>query len=369
MLAARRHPSPEAVADLAELVSSARRGALVCGPGSGELATAAARLAAAAGWPLLAEPTSGTRCGPHDRSHVIAHYDALLRCEDWAGAHRPELVVRLGDAPTSKPLRAWLARTRQLVVDPHAAWHEPTRIAESMIDAEPELLCSALADALGERADPEDWVASWRRADALVPPALEGAPDPFEPKAYAALAGAVPAHSILWVGSSMPIRDVETFFPQTDVPLRFLANRGANGIDGVTSSAVGAALAAGEARTFLLTGELSLLHDLGGLLAARRHGVGLTVICVNNGGGGIFDFLPIAEHADARLYEEHVATPSGVPIAEVAALAGLDHATATTPAEVRSAALRPGLVEVRTDRAANVRLHRALFEQIAADLR
>jgi 2-succinyl-5-enolpyruvyl-6-hydroxy-3-cyclohexene-1-carboxylate synthase len=143
----------------------------------------------------------------------------------------------------------------------------------------------------------------------------------------------------------MPVRDVEAYFPQSPKRLRFLANRGANGIDGVVSSAAGAALAGG-APAWLLTGELALLHDLGGLLAARRAGADLHVVCLNNGGGAIFDFLPLAAHADAALFEEHIATP-------VAADLG---------------ALAPEVTEVRTDRRTNVELHRQVVERVARAL-
>jgi 2-succinyl-5-enolpyruvyl-6-hydroxy-3-cyclohexene-1-carboxylate synthase len=255
------------------------------------------------------------------------------------------------------------------VVDPHGAWHEPTRAAELVIHAAAGPACDALAAALEMRTGERDstWVKSWREADALVPEALAAAPDPFEPKALAALEPALPDDALLWVSSSMPVRDVEAYFPQSPKPLRFLANRGANGIDGVVSSAAGAALATGLP-TFLLTGELALLHDLGGLLAAGRAGAELTIVCLNNGGGGIFDFLPVAEHANAGAYERHVATPSEVDFERVAALAGLPHRLASTDKEVAAAVAEPGLVEVRTDRTTNVRLHREVAEAVAARL-
>jgi 2-succinyl-5-enolpyruvyl-6-hydroxy-3-cyclohexene-1-carboxylate synthase len=172
---------------------------------------------------------------------------------------------------------------------------------------------------------------------------------------------------VLWLSSSMPVRDVEACFPSSPKRLRFLANRGANGIDGVVSSAAGAALATGLP-TFLLTGELALLHDLGGVIAAARAGAQLTIVCVNNGGGGIFDFLPVAEHADPAAYDRHIATPAGIELERVAALAGMRHAVAGSPAELREAIAGPGLVEVRTDRARNVALHRELAERVAAGL-
>jgi 2-succinyl-5-enolpyruvyl-6-hydroxy-3-cyclohexene-1-carboxylate synthase len=359
-------PESDDVQVLAEAMAERRRGVIVCGLAHGRVADQVALLAARAGWPVLAEPTSGLRCGDHDRSHVISHYDVLLRSEAFAAAHAPELVLRVGDTPTSKPLRAWLAGAEQVVIDPHAAWHEPTRMATQMLHADPARACDAVAAALEMRAPVPDaeWLESWRRADALVPGALAEVPDPFEPKAYAALAEAVLEGSILWVASSMPIREVEAFLPSTERDIRVISNRGANGIDGTISSAAGAALATG-APTFVLIGEVALQHDIGGLLAARRAGARLTVICTNNGGGGIFDFLPVAQHADRALYEEHVATGGDADLGAVAALADMEHRLASTPDEVRAAVATPGLIEVRTDRADSVRLHRELYDRVA----
>jgi 2-succinyl-5-enolpyruvyl-6-hydroxy-3-cyclohexene-1-carboxylate synthase len=359
-------PDANDVQELAGRAASAPRGVIVCGPTAEEVAEPVTRLAAQAGWPVLAEPTSGLRCGEHDRSHVVAHYDVLLRAESFASAHAPELALRVGDMPTSKPLRAWLARAPQAVIDPHGSWHEPTRTAELALHAAAAPACDALASALEMRTLEREpgWLAAWREADAVVAPALAEAPDPFEPKLLAALEPALPDGALTWLSSSMPVRDVEAYFPQSPKPLRFLANRGANGIDGVVSSAAGATLAGGRP-TFLLTGELALLHDLGGLLAAVRAGAELTIVCLNNGGGAIFDFLPVAEHADDALYERHIATPAGVELERVAALVGLPHSLASTPDELRSAVATPGLVEVRTDRAANVSEHRRVSERVA----
>jgi 2-succinyl-5-enolpyruvyl-6-hydroxy-3-cyclohexene-1-carboxylate synthase len=340
-------PHADDVQELAARIADEPRGAIVCGPISEDVAEPAARLAAASGWPLLAEPTSGVRCGPHDRSHVVAHYDVLLRLERFAAEHVPGLLLRVGDMPTSKPLRTWAAEAPQVVLDPHAAWHEPTRRAELLLRSAAAPALDALAAAVELRAPrtEPDWLASWRAADALVGPALDEAPDAFEPKVLAALEPELPDGGIVWLSSSMPVRDVEAYFPQSSKRLRFLANRGASGIDGVVSSAAGAALAAG-APAWVLTGELALLHDVGGLLAARRAGADLRVVCLNNGGGAIFDFLPVATHAEPALYEEHIATPATLDLA----------------------ALAPEVTEVRTDRRTNVALHRKTVERVGRGL-
>ncbi|HEX8648913.1 MAG TPA: 2-succinyl-5-enolpyruvyl-6-hydroxy-3-cyclohexene-1-carboxylic-acid synthase [Thermoleophilaceae bacterium] len=356
----RRSTAPARPAE-APALDRGTRGAIVAGAMAYDPSWAA--LAAELGWPLLADATSGLRCGPHDRSAVVAHYDVLLRLERFAAKHRPDFVIRVGDLPTSKPLRAWLGGAEQLSVDPHATWQDPAHDASVFVDA---LDTAALRE--GSAADP-GWLESWRRADALVPEALARTPDPFEPRIWDAVARAAPEGATLWVASSMPIRDVEAYVPAGAKPLRFLANRGANGIDGMASSALGAALAS-EGPASLLTGDLALLHDLGGLVAARRLGAALTIVCANNGGGGIFDYLPVAAAADPELYERHIVTPSGVELERVAALAGMPHVLAETAAEVEEAVRRggPALIEVRTDRARNVELQRDLRARVEAAL-
>ena len=360
----------ERTPSLAREIGAARRGSIVVGANAG-VTQDAADLAAVLGWPILADATSGIRCGPlgYEQATVISHYDVLLRSERFADRHQADLVIRIGATPTSKPLRAWLERCRQIVVDPHATWDDPTRRAERIEHCDPNLFAGSLCAELEEnRPTPDEhWLRTWREADALVPEALAATPDPFEPKVWNAVADAAPEDSTLWIASSMPIRDVEAFLPRMEKRLDLFANRGANGIDGTVSSAAGAAVVAGE-RTYLLTGDLALLHDIGGLITARRLGVELTVVCANNGGGGIFDFLPVAEAADAAAYEQHIATPVDVDLARIAELAGLPHVLASTPSEVQAAVERPALVEVRTDRAENVRLHRALYERVAAAL-
>jgi 2-succinyl-5-enolpyruvyl-6-hydroxy-3-cyclohexene-1-carboxylate synthase len=361
-------PDADDVQVLAERIAAAPRGAIVCGGGGDEaLAEAVTGLARESGWPILAEPTSGLRCGEHDRSQVVAHYDVLLRDEAFAQRARPDLVLRIGDMPTSKPLRGWVAGLDQVVVDPDAAWNEPTRTAETLLHADPVRTCDALAAAIEVRGTEVDsgWVGLWRAADEVVSSAFAAAPGEFEAKAYAGIEGALPDDALVWISSSMPIRYAESYFPSSAKPMRFLSNRGANGIDGVVASAAGAARASGRP-TFVLIGEIALLHDVGGLLAARRAGIELTVVCVNNGGGGIFDFLPVAEHADAAAYEGHVATATDVDLAALATLARLPHCLATTPAELASAlAVGPGLIEIPADRTESVATSRALAAQVA----
>src|SRR3954452_8571888 len=329
------------------------RGLVVCGGGAVAYGPSAAALGRSLGWPVLAEPTSNARIGD-----VISHYDVLLRSETF-GAERPEIVIRVGEMPTSKPLRAWLAGCPQLVVDPYLDWHDPTRAAETLLAIAPDAL-KLPPDAA--RVDANPWLERWTHADAIVADELAKTAEPFEPLAYNVLAGTA---ETIWVSSSLPIRDVESYFPASNA--RILSNRGANGIDGVVSSAAGAALATGGP-VHLVIGELALLHDIGGVVTARRAGAELAILCVNNGGGGIFDFLPVAEQADRQPYEDHIATPVDYDLAAAAALGGLAHRRATTASQVREQ-LRPGtLVEFVIDRETSLQRHRELAARVVARL-
>jgi 2-succinyl-5-enolpyruvyl-6-hydroxy-3-cyclohexene-1-carboxylate synthase len=376
--------STVAASTLRELIGSAGHGVIVAGRHERDtpLGQAAVEFCEAAGWPLLADPMSRARRG----SSAIAHYDALLREPRFAGEHEPEVVVRIGDLPVSRPLRTWLAGlggTPQIVLDPEGAWQDPASVLSHSLAVEPAATLHALAASLRSsppttKTDP-DWLPGWRSADERSAEAILGVlaeSGLSEPTVAAELGVLLPAQATLFVASSMPIRDIETFWPIRPDPPRVLCNRGANGIDGTVSSAFGAA-ATSRRPTVLLIGDVALAHDLGGLLAASRLDLKLTIVLLNNEGGGIFDFLPVSGSAMARqddLYTRHIATPTGLDFARAAALYDLGHETVADVAAFRGAleqalgASRSAIVEVRTQRDANVELHRRVWSAVSGVL-
>jgi 2-succinyl-5-enolpyruvyl-6-hydroxy-3-cyclohexene-1-carboxylate synthase len=326
-----------------------------------------ASFAARAGVPLLADPLSGARQGPA----AIAHYDVLLRDREFAAAHDPQFVIRVGDLPTSKPLRTWLAglQTAQIAIDPDGVWHDPAAVVGMRVQAPYRTLLDGLAAGEVSAAD-SAWLASWRAADAAAAEAISGTlgDELSEPLVARGLSEWLPAGATLFVASSMPIRDVELFFPSTEAAPLVLSNRGANGIDGTVSSAFGAA-AAGEGPVVLLIGDVALAHDIGGLLATRRLNLAITIVLLNNDGGGIFHFLPVAGERDA--FEEHVATPHGLDFSRAAALYGLDYGRPGSAGELREAVRTAvagdatTIIEVTTNREQNLALHRRVADAVA----
>ena len=361
--------APGDVAALAEAVRAAPRGVLVAGWGADLDPGAADAFAAASGWPVLADPLSGARRGPA----AVSTYDGLLRAPRFAAAHRPDLAVRVGGAPTSKALTAWLdASVPQVLVDPAGGWLDPARTAALRLTADPSALLAATAARLA--AGPSDrWLRSWLDAERLAREAIDGLLDewaePFEGRVARDLTGWVPEGGTLVVGSSMPVRDVDAFARARD-GLRFVANRGLSGIDGFVATALGVA-AAGEEPVAALCGDLSLLHDASSLLGAAGRPRGPVLVVVDNDGGGIFSFLPQAE-LPGELFEPLFGTPHGLDLAALAAAARVPCRVVEKAADLvpaLDAALAGGgtrLVLVRSERAANLARHRALAEAVAA---
>ena len=394
--------SSETTTDHLDALASAmagRRGVILAG-GRIDDAGGVQALARAIGWPVLADPRSGSRV---PESFIISHADEILRVPALAEALRPDVVLRLGSLPTSKVLAQWLSGLDawQVGVDIDGTRYDPDRSLDGLIAAAPGRVCAELADRLAGSDDAEppaipgppaingavasSWVGAWAHADAVVAEAIATTlachAEPTEPAIARDVVRALPDGATLVVSSSMPIRDVE-WYSAPRVGLRVLANRGANGIDGVVSTAVGVALAAkrspaGPDRrgpTALLIGDVAFLHDANGLLGAARRGIDLTIVVVDNDGGGIFSFLPQAAALPAEPFELLYGTPHGVDLVGLAAAHGVaaqvvDRQVDLAGAVAASAALGGvQLVLVRTDRETNVAVHDELHAAVAVAL-
>jgi 2-succinyl-5-enolpyruvyl-6-hydroxy-3-cyclohexene-1-carboxylate synthase len=374
-------PSAFLLEEMAGHIGDAISGVIVAGRQlDPELREPLAHLARVSGFPILAEPTSQLRCGPHDRANVIASYDLLLRDEHFARSVVPDLVLRFGEMPTSKPLRAWLAASgaSEIVIDPFGGWNEPTNRASALLRADPTELASGWAARLEK--EPRPAPAAWIAAEAAAQAALEGelgAADSnagsseasiSEPALHRALGAAHDDGDLIYTASSMPIRDQEAFLAAGDADALFLCNRGANGIDGLISSGIGAAHASGRPTT-IVTGDLGLLHDIGGLAALRDVSTPVRIVVIDNNGGGIFHFLPQEQALSSEEFEGLLGTSRGIDTAKAAALFDLPHRRLESLADLPDAlAAGTGLIEVKTDRTTNVASHRQLTQRIHAAL-
>ena len=357
-------PDPDALARAAEALSRSERPLLVAGPETGGLpAELVAALARALGAPLLADPLSDLRTGAHDRTHVVDAYDAFLR-DPRAAALAPDCILRFGASPTSKALNQFLAgatAATHILCDLPGSFRDPNAVTTLRLTADVRSAADALRDAVAREPE-HSWLAQWRDRDARARRALTDyaldAPAPFEGRGVVELQRALPPGATLFAGNSMPVRDVDAFLAGDEKPLAVASNRGANGIDGVVSSALGHA-AAGAGPVALLIGDISLFHDLNGLWAGTRHGLDLSIVLLNNAGSAIFHYLPQAAHE--HVFEEWFATPSDIDFAGATRAYGASHRLLADWRELAGALARPGsgvrIIEVRTDRVRNLEMH------------
>jgi len=344
------------------------RGVIVCGDGCGDPA-ALLRLAEEAGWPVLAEPSSGARTGPMS----LAAYSCLLDAPGFVAGHRPDVIVSAGRPGLSRAQLAFLMPAppagppaRHVVIAQGPGhWADPARAAT---DVAPAVRLAGPGPGTGT-----PWLASWRAADAAAGAAaaaiLDDGEELSEPRLARDLAAALPGGALLWAASSLPIRDLDQqMAPRAG--LTVLASRGASGIDGMISAAAGAALAhqrAGGGPAAALLGDLAFLHDAPGLFAGPGEPrPDLVVVVVNNDGGGIFSLLEQADYTGP--FERVFGTPHGADVGSLAAAAGLPAVTVDRACDLAAALRGHGIrvVEVRTSREAGAALRRKLREACTA---
>jgi 2-succinyl-5-enolpyruvyl-6-hydroxy-3-cyclohexene-1-carboxylate synthase len=380
-----RHERSAMIADKVDLPSARslrklkkalnfKNGVIIAGPENYQIESIF-RLAQTLSWPVLADPRSGARV---PSKFVVAAADSILRDEDFAKKLQPQVVLRFGTLPASKVVNSWLASSgaKQIVITTTPTLADPDQLCALHIVGEIDELCAELVsdrtNGQNNRGD-FSWLDLWDTAESSAQKSINAAladePGLSEPGVARALYGLLPEASNLVVSSSMPIRDVEWFAaPRTG--LRVHANRGANGIDGVVSTAVGIALATRQPTT-LLIGDIALLHDVNGLIGLVSREIDLRIVVIDNNGGGIFSFLPQAQTLELTKFEKIFGTPHGVNLKMVAQAHQINTyevANMSDFAEVLSQR-GPWLARVVTDRQENVKVHERINQMVASNLR
>ncbi len=381
----------EGIRDLARRVGQTHRGIVISGEASSPDGAPARAIAECTGYPLLADPLGG-RFGRTAGDGVHAdHYDLFLRAPEVAAALSPDLVIRVGRSPTSTALAAHVAQSgaEVVVIDDGRRWKDHAVTANLYLKADPAGVATALAAALAPvlasapshadggsngRQEANGWQALWRRAagaaaNVIAAREASAGADSYEPLVTRAAVASIPEGGLLFASSSMPVRDVDAYVT-AGVDIRCVGNRGASGIDGIASSALGAALASGRP-TLALVGDLAFLHDLNGLVPARALGLPVVFLLLNNDGGGIFHLLPIREHEPA--FTRYFATPHGLDFRHAGALYDLPfrRVPAAEVAAVVQAAFTEGgthIIEVSSDRDENRRWRQETVDEVRASV-
>ncbi len=372
-----RSLSQAAIAVLCQQILDSRQGIIVIGVYDAPtgFATVVKDLAAVIGYPLLVESTG------MDRQHVIGGYDSFLRSPEFCETHIPQLVIRFGAMPTSKAYQLWLEQhinsgLQQIIVN-NGNNTDPTHGGVQIINTNAVTFCQQLVAAYPDFAPlkkveskatkwQQDFVKAEEITQIAIAKFMASTENLFDGKVYTELAQWLPEHTHLYVASSSPIRDLDSFFHNyQNIPV--LVNRGANGIDGTLSSALGAAWGA-EQPMVLICGDLAFYHDLNGLMAIKKYQINLTVILLNNDGGGIFDMLAIANYEPP--FEEFFGTPHGLDFAPIAIAYGCEYTQITDWDHFKQAVLRSlnqsgtQILEIKSDRQQNKQLHQNFWKSL-----
>jgi len=378
----RLRPTEAQIEELTQAIQQAPRGLIVCGPRcpGDSFPEAVVDLARATGYPVLADPLSGVRFGPHVSEHVLGAYETFL-AELAKQVEEPQLVLRFGAMPTSQALCAYLealadSDCRQIAVNEHGVWEDATHTLSDLLVADSVKICADVTHRLRERPREADrrWLERWQRAERRALEVINEAAkrEFFEGCALREIVEALPEGAALVVASSLPVRHLDQFvLPQTK-RLRVFSNRGASGIDGTVSTALGVAAVCQP--TVLVTGDLAFYHDLNGLLALRRCGVRAVLVVLNNDGGGIFHRLPISGFEPP--FRELFVTPHGLDFEPIVRAYGAEfqkvepHRGALLPALKEAlSSERAVALEVRTDAERHERIRREILQTVGETLK
>ncbi len=359
---------------VSNLISSAKRGVLVMGeclPGFDK--NQVWSFAKSMNWPVLCDPLSNLRSEvPDDSRHLcIDSYDALLKNASFAAQAETDIVIRIGPQPVSKPLTLFLKKFRPktfIVADESPIFRDPLGIATHHLQVNAMDILSVEADAHQDAS----YTELWRKANEIAAQLTEShrSEQVHEGDYVRTLLTSLPDGSDLISGSSMPIRDLDTYFRNTERDIAIFSNRGANGIDGVVSTALGIQTAR-KRPSWLLIGDLSFMHDVNGLLISRMQTMDLTIMVSNNDGGGIFSYLP--QSTIPNHFEQLFGTPTGLSFALLAEMYGIQYSSVSSIkelegqlAEEKTAPLR--IIEMISIREQNVQAHRELWTAIGEEL-
>jgi 2-succinyl-5-enolpyruvyl-6-hydroxy-3-cyclohexene-1-carboxylate synthase len=368
---------PEELIPILQEIQGKKKGLIICGPHDQEdFPDAVVALAECLGYPVVADPLSQVRSGTHSKEMIIDCYDTILKSTKMFQTLKPEVIIRFGAMPVSKLLMQFIAQSDapyQFIIDQDEGWRDPTFSGTHLVHMNEIDFCHHVSQMVEEVPQKSEYLKKWQTANEVVKPILGSRITDFhfEGDVVRHLVNQLDDDMSLFIGNSMPIRDVDTFFFVQDKQVRLFANRGANGIDGIISTALG--VSTKVKRLILLVGDLTFYHDLNGLLASKMHSLPITIVLVNNNGGGIFSFLP--QSKEEKHFEQLFGTPIDLDYEKVVSMYDGQFSRVSSWAEFEDAVSSSfnskhlSVIEVpTTNRSQNVILHRQLWDEAVQQL-
>ena len=372
--------TPTARMDISFLshVVKAKQGILICGPDNALPITQIAELASHLGWPIIADPLSNMRNGPHDITNVISTADTILRSQTCSDMLYPQQTIRFGGIPTSKILNQWLSDSgaQSIVIDDASAGYAGLRSEydrEVVIRITPEQFCEEVSDLISINYERDtEYLMKWLDAETLLRSFttnfIAAEEEFFEGSIFHTLTSSRASVDTVVLGNSMPVRDADSFLRTSDATFRVVGTRGVSGIDGVLSAAAGAATGGS---TLLVLGDLSFIHDANGLWPSKHYDLNLKILLINNLGGGIFSFLPQRNLLKENWFEEWWGTPHNMDVKSLTTAYGIPHELLSTGEHIDAVLEEmsepgPAVYEIRTDRSNNLAQHKKYWAAATA---
>ncbi len=368
----------ESLFDLVSVTRQYERGLIIVGPGDFDdvFARRVAETALHLSYPILADGASQLRFGRHDKRMLFTHYDAYLKIGSFIETHKPDVILQFGGTVSSKGLELFLNEQNAFKVHINAAgkWNDPSNYLRSVVQSDPGQFCELMNEHLRKEKlerSLHGWLVDFQKAEeqaaSIRKDMIDCTESLFEGKILRATLEVIPEGSHVMISNSMPIRDLDYFVSVLEKDIHIHTNRGASGIDGINSTALGIA-ATTKSPVYLITGDLAFYHDLNGLIASRKYNIPLTVILINNNGGGIFELLPISGYRD--IFNDYFLTPHDLQFESFVRAYGGIHKNITSwddlKVSLQNTDKRQGLYvyEARTDARASTDMRKKYWEKV-----
>lgn len=367
---------------LTDELAKTNKGIIIAGPMEydRELISEIKKLSALLKYPVFADGLSQLRCnaGKKDKN-IISNFNSILKSEKFIHEHDPDLILQFGRTPTSSVLESYLEETNahRYLINSYGDKFDPTRNAKAILAIEPKFFCQHLIAKLKENKNilqKSHWLKEFIQADEISErikyQIIDSTKFPSEPSIIKEIFNRVTSGSNIFIGNSLPVRDLDNFLSNTSKRLFVHFNRGASGIDGITSTALG--VATRKRPTVLITGDLSFLHDINALTIAAKYAIPLIIIVINNNGGGIFESLPIANRI--KNFDKFFIAPHNLDIASIVRSFGISYQLITTKTKLRLQLKNslnnkvPSVLEIQTSAARSVELRNKYFDKIKKKL-
>ncbi|MEE9449545.1 MAG: 2-succinyl-5-enolpyruvyl-6-hydroxy-3-cyclohexene-1-carboxylic-acid synthase [Ignavibacteriaceae bacterium] len=364
--------------EIADVITNEKKGIIIAGPieYNFNVRKQLKNLSSLTGYPIIADASSHLRfkVSKNDKK-ILSNYHAFLRSSEFSISHKPKLILHFGRTPTSSALENFLENcdAPRYMINEFGDWFDPSRKSKAVVKFNPENFVTEIINHLTElnlKRNNSDWSENFNKAEALAEKikteVIGKSTFPNEPGIIKNILEALPNKAHILIGNSLPIRDFDNYAACNKKDLLVYFNRGASGIDGITSTAIG--IAQLKEPAFLLTGDLSFLHDLNALPIANKYSAGLTIILINNNGGGIFESLPVSN--DRSILKEYFLTPHNLNLKNIITSFGIEYKLVRSRAVLNDSIKgsvgnkKLKVLEIKTDAAKSFKLRNKYLEEV-----